>query len=265
MRNSTPYLAYFKMSFKQHTAYRAEWFFGILNSVIQIFISVAIWKALYANREAVNGVEFSVIVTNFIISLGLSNIFSTNDFAIQQKINDGSIANELLKPIDFRKILLAQTLADIAFKFISNFVPTFLITALVFGILPPAGIVQFLFYLLSMFLGFCVLWSISLIIQMTAFWIINVWSISTIKNVFVKVLAGAALPLYFMPEPVMKVIRLTPFDSIYHIPLQIYLGNAGYAEIGYCLIKQIIWIVILYSISIFMWHCGNKKVVIQGG
>lgn len=260
----TPYLAYFRMTFRQNTAYRVEWLFGILDSVIQIFISIAIWKALYGTRDAVNGVGFSVIATNFIISLGLSNIFSTNDFAIQQKINDGSIANELLKPVDYRKILLAQTLAEIAFRFLSNFLPTFLITSLVFGILPPAGIVNFLLYLVSMFLGFCVLWSLSLIIQMTAFWIMNVWSISTIKNVFVKVLAGAALPLYFMPEPVMKVIRFTPFDSIYHIPLQIYLGNATGEEIVTCIVKQIVWIALLYSISVLMWYRGSKKIVIQG-
>ncbi len=264
-RLSTPYFAYFKMTFKQNTAYRIEWLLGILNSIIQIFISIAIWKALYGNRQTVNGINFSVIATNFIISLGLSSIFSTNDFAIQQKINDGSIANELLKPIDFRKILLAQTLAQIAFKFLSNFLPTFLITSLVFGILPPAGIVNFLLYLLSMLLGFCVLWSLSLIIQMTAFWIINVWSISTIKNVFVKVLAGAALPLYFMPEPIMKIIRFTPFDSIYHIPLQIYLGNASSEQIILCFLKQIVWIAILYSISILMWNCGSKKIIVQGG
>lgn len=153
----------------------------------------------------------------------------------------------------------------IAFNFISNFIPTLIITSLIYGILPPAGVVNFVLYLVSMLLGFCVLWSLSLIIQMTAFWIINVWSISTIKNVIVKILAGAMLPLYFMPEPLLKIIRFTPFDSIYHIPLQIYLGNAEPLQISMCIAKQIVWIAILYSISLFMWNCGKKKIVIQGG
>ncbi|MCQ2577353.1 MAG: ABC-2 family transporter protein [Treponema sp.] len=262
---NTPYFAFFKMTFKQNTVYRVEWLFGILSSVLQIFVSVAIWKTLYGSRDAVNGINFSVIVTNFIISLGLSEIFSTNDFTIQQKINDGSIANELLKPIDYRKILLAQTLAQIVFKFLSNFLPTLIITSIIFGILPPVSLQNFLIYLVSMFLGFCVLWSISLIIQMTAFWIINVWSISTIKNVFVKVLAGTMLPLYFMPEPVLKIIAFTPFDSIYHIPLQIYLGTVDYYTILFSMLKQIVWIAILYSVSLYMWHRGSKKLVIQGG
>lgn len=265
MTLSTPYLAYFKLTFKQKTVYRVEWLLGIFNSIIQIFISIAIWKALYAGRSNINGIDFSVVTTNFIISLGLSNIFFTNDFGIQQKINDGSIANELLKPIDYRKILLANTLAEIAFKFLCNFIPTFIIAVICFGILPPCGVLQFCLYLLSMFFGFCVLWTLSLIIQMSAFWIINVWSISTIKNVFVKVLSGAMLPLYFMPKGIMKVISYTPFDSIYHIPLQIYLGTVDNMTILNSMIKQIIWIIGLYLISLFMWHKGSKKIVLQGG
>lgn len=261
----TPYLAYFKLSFKQNTAYRIEWLLGILNSVIQIFISIAIWRALYGNADSVNGIPFSVVTTNFIISLGLSNIFTTDDFYIQWKINDGSIAHELLKPVNFRLILLAQTLGNLLFKLVSNFLPALIITAAVFGIVPPAGIIEFLFYTVSIFLGFCVLWTISLMVQMTSFWILNVWSVSTAKNVIIRIFSGAALPLFFMPEPVMKLIRLTPFDSIYHIPLQIYLGTINHTDIALCMVKQIVWIIVLYALSLFMWHCGSKKIVIQGG
>jgi ABC-2 type transport system permease protein len=261
----TPYLAYFKLSFKQNTAYRIEWLLGILNSVIQIFISIAIWRALYGNVDIVNGIPFPVVTTNFIISLGLSNVFTTDDFYIQYKINNGSIAHELLKPVDFRRILLAQTLGNLLFKLVSNFLPSLIITSLVFGILPPAGFIEFLLYVVSILLGFCVLWTISLIIQMTSFWIINVWSVSTVKNVIIRILSGAALPLFFMPASIMNIIRFTPFDSIYHIPLQIYLGSVNYTDIGLCIVKQIVWILILYALSALMWNRGSKKIVVQGG
>lgn len=265
MKNGTPYLAYFKQNFKAHVVYRIEWILGIVNSIIQIFISIILWKTLYAGSDSIKGIDFSIITTNFIISLGLSHVLETNDFAIQRKLNDGSIANELLKPIDFRKILLANTLAEISFKFISNFIPTCIIAVICFGILPPAGIYHFLLFLISILLGFFVIWSLSLIVQMTAFWIINVWSISTIKNVLVKVFSGALLPLYFMPVSLMKVIEFTPFDSIYHIPLQIYLGRLETGVIILSMIKQLLWGLVLYLISLFMWYKGCKNVILQGG
>jgi ABC-2 type transport system permease protein len=114
-------------------------------------------------------------------------------------------------------------------------------------------------------MGFMVLWSLNLIIQMTAFWILNVWSVSTIKNVFVRVLSGAALPLWFMPPFIMKIIQFTPFDAIYYIPLQIYLSKIGFTDIAFALAKQIIWFAVFYSASLLMWRAGSKKILIQGG
>lgn len=261
----TTYLAYFKLSFKQNTIYRVEWLMGILNTCLQIFISVAIWKALYGDRTSVGGVDFSVIATNFIISQGLSNAFATSDSAIQRKLRDGSIANELLKPVDYRKILLAQNLGNTAFNFVSNFLPSLIITGIFIGMLPPAGLAMFGLYLASMVLGFGVLWSLSLIVQMSAFWIMNIWSVSTIKGVLINILAGASLPLWFMPEPVLRFIEWTPFQSIYYIPLKIYLGQLGMQEILWNMGKQCLWIVILYSLSVLLWKKGQKKIVIQGG
>ncbi|MBP3450163.1 MAG: ABC-2 family transporter protein [Spirochaetaceae bacterium] len=259
------YFAYFRITIKQNTIFRTDYLLGILNNIIQIFISITIWKFLYESRNTINGIAFSIVITNFIISLGLSNIFSINDFIIQNKINDGSLVNELLKPIDFKKILLVQTISKITFKFLSNFLPTFLITSLIFKILPPASIINFIIYIVSIMLGFLILWNISLIIQLTAFWIVNVWSISTIKNVLIKIFTGATIPLYFMPTPIIKLIQFTPFDTIYYIPFQIYLGSITFTEILFSIMKQIIWLSILHLITIFMWKKGCKKIIIQGG
>lgn len=261
----TTYLAYFKLSFKQNTKYRVEWMLGILNTCLQIFISVVLWKTLYGVHNTVNGVDFSVIATNFIIARGLGNAFGIDDATIQKRLRDGSIANELLKPVDYRKILLANNLGSIAFKLISNFLPSFIITSLIIGILPPVGIVELFVFLLSIVFGFLVLWSLSLIVQMLAFWIMNIWSISTIKSVLVNVLAGASLPLWFMPTPILKMIEYTPFDTVYYIPLKIYLGQLSMQECFRDLSKQIIWIVCLYAISVVLWNFGKRKIVIQGG
>ncbi len=259
------YLAYFKLAFKQNTIYHIEWFVGIVNTCLQIFISVTLWKTLYGNRDAVDGIDFSVIVTNFIIAQGLNNAFSINDYALQEKLRDGSIANEFLKPLDYRKILLANNLGDVVFKLVSNFLPSLIITSLVLGILPPTGCMEMVLFLFSIVLGFAVLWSISLIIQMLAFWIMNIWSVSTIKNVLISVLAGAALPLWFMPVSVLRIIEFTPFETVYYIPLKIYLGQLSIQDSLLNIGKQVIWIVILYTLSVVLWYCGKRKIVIQGG
>lgn len=259
------YLAYFKITFRNNIVYRVECLLGILNTCLQIFISCAIWKVLYGTSVEVNGITYAMISTNFIIAIGLANIFSLNDFAIQQKLWDGSIATELLKPINLRARLLAESIGNIIFKLLTNFLPSVIIASIFIGILPPAGVEAFFLFVISVILGFSILWTISLIIQMTAFWIINVWSVSTIKNVIINIFAGASIPLWFMPDRILKLVKYTPFDSIYFIPVKIYLGEVNITDVWYYYGKQILWFTILYGIGVFLWQNGMKKVIVQGG
>ena len=87
----------------------------------------------------------------------------------------------------------------------------------------------------------------------------------TIKNVIVKVLSGTLLPLWFMPEILRKIIKVTPFESIYFTPIQIYLGEISGLEILYKMFIQVMWIVILGLIANAFWKRGTKKLVVQGG
>ena len=100
---------------------------------------------------------------------------------------------------------------------------------------------------------------------MCSFWLINVWSIVTIKNVFVNVLSGSMIPLWFMPDWLSGILEYSPFSSIYFTPIQIYLGQLSYEQIAYKCVLQFVWIVIIYAMGHMLWLKGKKKLVVQGG
>lgn len=110
-----------------------------------------------------------------------------------------------------------------------------------------------------------VLWNLSFLLQTFAFWFFNMWSLMTIKNVFLNVLSGSMIPLWFMPEWMMPIMNWLPFSSIYFTPVQIYLGQLTGKEIGMKFLLQLIWIVILYLSGNLVWEKGKKKLVVQGG
>ncbi len=93
----------------------------------------------------------------------------------------------------------------------------------------------------------------------------NVWAVMTIKNVFINVLSGSMIPLWFMPDVMRTVIGFTPFESIYFTPVQIYLGKIGGSDIILGFAKQIIWITALLLMGSVVWKKGQKKIVVQGG
>lgn len=259
------YVAYAKKNFLGHSAYRLDHFVGILNTCLQIFIFWSIYRSLYGTHTQIDGITFGMVTTNFVIILAMGAVFSIDEFYLPNRINAGSIGNELLKPISFKGVMVAENLGNATFKLIFHFIPAILIAIFTVGVMKPASFIAFLGFVLSIILGGGVLWSISFIIQTMAFWLINVWSIVTIKNVCINVLSGSMIPIWFLPDWMQHIIWFTPFVSIYFTPIQIYLGKVKGYGVLWCYITQVIWIVILYFIGDFFWKKGLKKLVVQGG
>lgn len=259
------YVEFAIKKFQDKMAYRLDFFMGIINTAITIVVYLCIYKALYGSAGEIDGISYSMVATNFVITLGLSNAFQYNEMFLQDKIKDGSITNEFLKPVSFTLRLLAENIGEGAFKVIFHFMPALLFTMLHTKLCPPKSAAGFIIMLCSVMLGYLILWLISFIVQTWSFWLFSVWGIITIKNVFVGIMAGTLLPLWFMPETLRKIISFTPFASIYFTPVRIYLGELGGMEILSALAVQVIWIAALGEIANIFWQRGVKKLVVQGG
>ncbi|MBQ8821828.1 MAG: ABC-2 family transporter protein [Lachnospiraceae bacterium] len=260
-----PYLAYFKKSFLNRSAYRFDHLMGILSTCLRMFIFWEIYKALYGGRQQVDGITMSMVTTNFILSMGMEAAFYVDDFFMPHRINNGSIATELLRPMSFKGRMIAENMGNAAFHLCFRFGPAFVIACFLMGIQLPASPKMFVMFLVSGILGYGVLWTISFAVQMLAFWLVNVWSVVTIKNVFINVLSGTMIPLWFMPDWMEGVLHVTPFSSIYFTPVQIYLGQLTIGEIALKCGVQMFWIVVLYLVGDVLWRRGQKKLVVQGG
>lgn len=265
MKKLWPYLAFAKKSFLGRSAYRFNHFMGILNTILRIFIFWEIYRALYGRQSEIDGITLTMVTTNFILSIGLDAVFYVNDYYLPSRIQSGSIATELLLPVSVHGRMLADNLGNALFQLFFHFVPAVAVSVLFIGIAVPAGPVMLLLFLFSALLGYGVLWTISFVAQMFSFWLINIWSIVTIKNAFINVLSGSMIPLWFMPDWMQGVIRFTPFSSIYFTPVQIYLGQLSLPEILRGFLIQLFWIVFLFSLGMFLWKKGQKKLVVQGG
>lgn len=259
------FFEFIKISYKKNYVYKINAYLGIINILVQICISCQIWKALFDGSLSVDGISYNAVQTNFIISLGISCILTFDDFFIQERIKDGSIGCEFIKPIDLRIRILAENMGEIIFKILFNYFPALLIVLCFIQIEKPHNLHCTLFFLISIILGVGILWLISLLVQLSAFWIINVWSVSTIKNVIINLFAGAVVPIWFMPENIKSIIISTPLASIYYVPMQIYLDRVSLEEIRELILNQCVWIVILIMLTDIVWTCGKRKVVMQGG
>jgi ABC-2 type transport system permease protein len=259
------YIKTIHMSFMNSSVFRSSYYFGLINSVISIFITVSIWKALYGGEESINGISFAATVTNIVFSMLLSTAFGFNDFAVAANVHSGQIAVDLLRPVNISLFNMFSAVGSNLFKLIAHFTPTLIFSLFFFRILPPQSVFSLTFAVLSAVLGFCLLYTISVIVSITSFWITNVWSLSTLKNVIIGIFSGTMLPIWFMPQAVQNVLRYTPFDVIYFAPVKIYLGQMTTGETLFSYGKQIFWLGIFMMFSAVLWNKGIKKITIAGG
>jgi len=259
------YLEFGIKKFQNKLAYRVEVFMGTINTILTIVIFCSIYRALYGGRAEIEGISFSMVATNFVIAQGLSEAFSFDEMYIQARVSNGMITNELLKPVSFKCRMLAENIGEGAFKVLFNFVPAVIFSTFYTKLCPPASVGHLLWMIVSVVIGYLILWGISFVIQTWCFWLFSTWGIMIIKNFFINVLSGAMLPIWFMPDALKKVIAYTPFASIYFTPVKIYLGQIGTNEIIQSLMIQVLWAVIFFIIGSLFWNHGTKKLVVQGG
>ena len=259
------YMEFAMKKFQNKMTYRLEFFMGIVNMFITIVVYLCIYKALYGDAKEVDGISFAMVATNFVISLGLSSAFEYNEMFLQNKVHDGSITNEFLKPVNFKLRLLAENIGEGIFKIVFHFLPALVLTLFYTKLCPPKSLLHLGIMIVSVGLGYLILWPLGFIVQTWSFWLFSVWGIMTIKNVIVKILSGTLLPLWFMPPIIKKIIAFTPFESIYFTPVQIYLGQIQGMELLEKLAIQLMWILILWCVANAFWKRGVKKLVVQGG
>jgi ABC-2 type transport system permease protein len=259
------YLRTLHISFVGSSVFRSSYVFGLVNSIISVFITVSIWKALYGGAASVDGISYAATVTSIVFSMLLSTAFGFNDFTIASRVHSGQIATELLKPMSISLSNMFQAIGSNLFKLVGHFIPTLIFAVFFFPLLPPKSGAALLLSFISVIFGFCMLYTISYIVSITSFWITNVWSLSTLKNVIIGIFAGTVLPIWFMPEPLQRVLSFTPFDVIYFAPVKIYLGQMTTDEILFSYGKQILWLAVFTLIGAFLWQKGIKKVTIAGG
>lgn len=259
------YVEFAAKKFQNKMTYRLEFFMGILDTIISLVVYLCVYKALYGDLDSIDGITLSMVATNFVISLGLSNAFYFDEFFLEKRVNEGSITNEFLKPVNFVFRMLSENAGEGLFKVIFNFIPAVIFALFYTELCGPAGVVNIVAMIISVVLGYLILWLISFIVQTWTFWFLSVWGMITIKNVFVNILSGSMIPIWFMPSVLRKIIAFTPFESIYFTPVRIYLGELSGVDILKGMGIQILWITVLGLVANAFWKRGVKKLVIQGG
>ena len=182
---------------------------------------------------------------------------------IREKIREGTIATDLMKPIVVPFYFFSDGLGQTGLHAILV-IPSILFALMLVHIdVPPAPV--FAMFLLTFAIGYLVNFFLNFLMNAVAFWTLETFAVQLIVRWVSDLLSGQLIPLMFFPGILGRIVFALPFAAIYSTPLLIYVRVIQPQDYGRYLGAQILWLLVFSLLSYVVWNAASRRVVVQGG
>ncbi len=261
--NPSTFIKFASVSFQKQVTYRFDYFVSVLNGFLYVFIFTSVWKVIFAKSGASGGFTAESITTYAVMAMVIRISFSMEDTAIANKVRDGSVAIDLIRPVSFYMMNLAECVGYSAFHILARGIPILIVSALLFGVhlplekLPVAA--------LSLTMAYLILFMLNFATGLLSFWVIEIFPFMLLKYGLINLLSGGIVPIDFFPASIRPYLALTPFQGIFYAPAAIITGHVSNERALVMIAEQVAWVAILAWMCGLLWRAGQNKLVIQGG
>lgn len=252
----------FATSYAAYTQFRAEFLLYMVAGLAPIYMMFA-WMSLAEGGMAAD-VDQAWFAAYFLVIYGtrqMCPIWLIRD--LDRLVRLGELSHHLLYPVHIYWRMFGWHLADNAIRLpiVLVFVPLGLWA---FDAFPYIAWENLPLYLLSLLLGTLIHMHLELLIGLAAFWTNQSLALEETYTTAFYLLTGFTVPLAMFPEAVQQVIIWLPWYYIFGFPAEILLGeHAGMALAGKIGV-QIVWLIVLFLTSRFVWRRGLKRYTAAG-
>jgi ABC-2 type transport system permease protein len=258
------YFTLIKNGFKANVVYSASMFLSMLSSLTTFFIQIFIWFTLLKNG-AIYDVSFRDMATYLVITTLITNLLDTDlGRQVTQRVNEGSIEMDLVKPIGLKYTLFFDNIGSNLFK-VFTMLPVLIGFSAIFGFILPTNPLLWFYLIISVINGIMILFYYRYILGLLSFWLIRnpfvQWYFGKVEAVF----SGSIIPIWFYPVWLASVTKYMPFRYFIFEPVSIFLGKTPSTEVWRVLLMQFLWMIIFYVIERLLWNRAYRKLIVQGG
>jgi ABC-2 type transport system permease protein len=261
------YLLLGAAEFRRFSTYRLAILAGVFTQSIFGFIRVSV---LFAAISAAGGTlaGYDQRSASTYVWLGqalLAPIAITGWIEIAERISSGDIAVDFARPVDLQLGWWARDLGRATFQLLSRGLPPLLIGAMTVGLALPQSWTAYPLGLISLFLAVSISFVVRFLVNLIAFWTLDVRGFVGLYLIVSSSLCGLLVPVHFFPEWLRIIAYATPFPSMLQSPIDVLSGYvldaAAVAVVG----SQLAWLVLLVGFArLVQWRAGHRLVV-QGG
>jgi ABC-2 type transport system permease protein len=262
-----PYVALAAAGFRRWSTYRQAAVAGVFTNTVFGVIKLSILLAVAESAGGtVAGYDAASLSTYTWVSQGLIAvvmIFSWTELA--DRVRTGDIAVDLARPVDLQLAWLAADLGRAAWSLLSRALVPLAFGALVYGLYVPSDPTALALLPVSLLLAVVVSFGCRFVVNLTAFWLVEVRGVVLLYVLVSGVLGGHLVPVHFFPGWLQAVAYATPFPSMVQTPIDLVTGQAdGGAAVGLVL-AQVAWAAGVLLLGRVVLVRATRKLVLQGG
>lgn len=265
------YLAYFKLKFLNEIQYKVAAIAGALTQFA--------WGAMYIMLYTAflkNGAEGDYTIPQISTYIWMQQAFLMmfNLWRIEPDILEscktGNISMELVKPVDLYSIWHAKTLGKKLAMTTLRALPILVVCSMPFlgqyKIMMCNNLITFLLFILTLVLSTLLLIAYSMLMCSIIMQTISERGIRLTFQLIMEFCSGATIPIAFMPDKVIQILKFTPFYYMQNVSFNIYNGYiSNTTEIAQIILLQIVWLAIITLIGRKIIKKQLSKIVVQGG
>ncbi len=255
-----------KMVLKQGFSYAGFTWASMAVNLLGIIVTYYVWMAVYGGRTSMHGISREQMVTYVILSGVLLNGVQWGlNLYISELIQNGQIAMEMLRPVDFQLSMFSSRIGGFISYLIVECIPVLALSALLFGISLPKTITGVLMFVISLIMAIMITFFVEFTVGLIAFYTNSVWGLQHMKDAVLFFTTGAVIPMAFFPSILQTIILALPFKDMVYTPVAIYMGLISGEQALKAMLFQFIWLVVLMVISRVFFSTAIKKITVQGG
>ena len=261
------YLKFAFKAFQRQLAYKFEYFVGVINGLLFIFIFTSLWKNIFDTSKGAADTTFTRegIVSYAVFAMIIRVSMSQDDLGVMGKIRTGAIAMDMIKPFNYFGVTLAENFGGTLFHWFTRAAPILVVCLIFFDISLPRHPINYLLLAVTWILGYLIYFMVNWLFAMIAFWVIETFSFQLMKYGMFTLFSGGIIPLDFFPDFIRPVASYIPFMYVLYVPTAAFTGHIGPAQAAGFILFQGLWVAALGVACALVWKRAQTKLIVQGG
>jgi len=255
------YASFFQRSLSSHLAYASAVWINLFAMAAGFAFTLLVWR--YAQPAGPESSRFfAYLALAFSANFTLSVAFERY---VGERIREGLIATDLLKPVDYTWLFFWQAMSDVAFQAAFGLLVMLIALAALGSALLPASAAALGLSLASFVLAFLVQFHLGFLFVQMIFATHSNYGPFTTRMLLHTAFSGIFAPIDVYPPAFRAVAEWLPFRHIIYTPCAIWLGRIDGPAAWQALGSQVIWVVVLFIVSRSSFNLLRRHLTIQGG